>query len=315
MSQGGILGLLCRDIGLCAGGARLGDGLGGQMPGLGDQGDLIHRQGCQGRKGQRAVLSDHLLDQGCLAYGDAVLLGQSIQIRALRHCLAEDSPLQGTALEDAVDGIRQVLLELGGFCGVLVLHGHQDGVLDIAEITVLEHGADEGVHCHVQVRAGQIHVAQDNLCVLVEGGDGEHPLLGADGHGEAGVHIQHHHGVHGVGSPPAADAESTTAHDHQGGSHCQGRPAALLFRSLKREDSSRLRAAGGQDAVQRIRSGVLHGGPQALFQFTFVQVSLPPSMRVGAFSKPGCIWREPWGAAGPAERRSPGAAGPSARGG
>ena len=66
----------------------------------------------------------------------------------------------------------------------------------------------------------------------------------------------------GVGSPPAADAESTTAHDHQGGSHCQGRPAALLFRSLKREDSSRLRAAGGQDAVQRIRSGVLHGGPQ-----------------------------------------------------
>lgn len=76
---------------------------------------------------------------------------------------------------------------------------------------------------------GQIHVAQDNLCVLVEGGDGEHPLLGADGHGEAGVHIQHHHGVHGVGSPPAADAESTTAHDHQGGSHCPGAPSGASF--------------------------------------------------------------------------------------
>ena len=286
------------------------------MPGLGDEGDLIHGKGGQGFKGQGAVLGDDLLDQGCLAHGDAVLLGQGVQVRAFRHRLAEDGPVQGAALEDAVDGVRQVLLELGGPGGVLVLHRHQDGVLQVAEIAVLEHGADEGVHRHVQVRARQVHVAQDGLRVLVEGSDGEHPLLGADLHGQTGVHIQHHHGVHGVGPPPAGNAECTAADDQgQGGGRCQGRPAALLPGGREGDDLGPLGAAGGQNAVQRVRRGVFHGGPQALFQFAFVQVSLPPSMRVGAFSKPGCIWREQWEAAGPAGRRSPGAAGPSGRGG
>ena len=64
----------------------------------------------------------------------------------------------------------------------------QDGVLDIAEIAVLEHGADQSVHRHVQVRAGQVHITEDGLRVLVEGCHGEHPLLCADLHGQAGVH-------------------------------------------------------------------------------------------------------------------------------
>ena len=99
------------------------------MPGLGDEGDLIHRQRGQRGKGQGAVLGDDLLDQGRLAHRDAVLLGQGVQVCTLRHGLAEDGPLQGTALKDAVDGVRQVLLELGGLGGVLVLHRHQNGVL------------------------------------------------------------------------------------------------------------------------------------------------------------------------------------------
>ena len=68
----------------------------------------------------------------------------------------------------------------------------------------------------------------------LKGGDGEHPLLGADFHGQAGVHIQHHHGVNGVGSPPAGNSERAAADNQgQGGSHRQGRPAALLLRGLK----------------------------------------------------------------------------------
>lgn len=95
----------------------------------------------------------------------------------------------------------------------------------------------------------------------------------------------------------------------------RGRPAALPFSEPQKGGQFPLagrRRPGCGPADQERRAPRRSAGA--------VPVHVRPSQSASfhaswTFSKPGCIWREPWGAAGPAERRSPGAAGPSARGG
>ena len=263
-------GCVLPDAGLVAGGAGLGHGLGLELAGLGNEGNLIDGQRRQIGKPQGGVLGSDLLNEGCFSQRDAVLLRQGGQGLVPGHALRKNGRLQGVIGKYGGDGVGDLLLQLGGAGGVLVFHGHQNGVLHVAEVSGPQHGADDGVDRHIQVRAPQVHPVQNGHRVIVEGGHVQHFLPGADLHGQAGIHIQRHDGVHCVQTHPAQHSGSAAPGGQRRG-HGHRSPAPLFPFGGEGKDGLALRAgAGGQDLIQAVRGRVFHGGADPLFHLLFL---------------------------------------------
>ena len=91
-----------------------------------------------------------------------------------------------------------LVLEGGGFLVVAVLDGDENGVGDVAQITVAQHRTDDGVGRHVQIGAFEVHIKQDLRGVRIERLRGEDLFLPADLETDAGVHVKRDDGVDGV---------------------------------------------------------------------------------------------------------------------
>ena len=168
MGKGRALRFLRRDIGFGTGGAGLCDGIGSQVAGSGNQSDLIDGQRCKGGERQRGILRNDLLNQGGLAQRDLVLLREGRQFGILRDALGEHRGFHGVILENSADGLTDGLLKLGGTIRIVVFHRDQNGVLQVVQVAVLDHGTDQGVDGDLQIGSFQLHIAQNDLGILVQ---------------------------------------------------------------------------------------------------------------------------------------------------
>ncbi len=138
----------------------------------------------------RAVL-DYLIDECCLADGDAVLvcfLDKSLV------CVGDILTEHRTVLEQSVDLTCKLCFEC--VC-VIALHAgdrQQDGVLHLAQISVLEHRADYGVHGNIQVGVLKVHTLKHLFSVGVKSGCGDDLLVLVDLQLDAGVNIERNNG-------------------------------------------------------------------------------------------------------------------------
>ena len=269
--QGSVL----TDISLIAGRAGLRDRVAGKIAGAGDQGDLIDGERRKAFHSEGGILGHYLLDQGRLAYRNTVGLGQLGQLVSLRHRLAENGGADAAAAKAGADGVGDLRLELGRALLIRILHTDQDGILQVAEVTVLEHGADDGIYRHIQVGTRQIHVTQDHLGLLIEGVGPDDFLSGIDGQGDTGVHIQHDHGIHRVAALPEIVAEYADTQGQRCRHGHQRCPAVLVFLGIgsivihdlaHRYHISFLLIVGGKDTVEHIRRRMVHGLCDPLFQ-------------------------------------------------
>ena len=310
--EGGVL----TDIRLIAGSAGLGYRVGGKIAGAGDQGDLIDGQRRQAFHRKGSILGHHFLDQSRLAHGNAVGLCQLSKLIGLRHCLTEDAGADAADAEAAADGVGDLRLELGGALGIGILHADQDGVLQVAEVAILEHGTNNGIHRHIEVGAGEIHVTQNHLGLLIEGIGPDHFLPGVDGQGNTGIHVQHDHGIHRAAGFPEIVAKHA---DAQGQGRChshQGSPAISLLLGIgsivvndlaHRYHISFLLIVGGKDTVEYVRRCVVHSVRDPLFQLLVAHIAIPPSLPRAASSVRGCTWTGRWAGVSAKDWRSPGA--------
>ena len=266
MRAGCGLGLLFSDVGFLTGSTRTGNLLRGQTAGVRNERDLVYAQRRQRVKAQGGVLRDERPNQRGFALGDAVLLRQRGEIVAFRHGLGQHCGLQRAAGEQAVDGGGNACLQLGGFCRVVVFYGNEDGVLKLAQIAVLQHGAHKRVDRHLQLRALEVHAADDGLGVRVQRGNVDHPLPCIDRNAEAGVHVQHNAGLDRVCTAPDHKAQCAHAEDQRrgGGGESGGAKAAggsAFFRAcLPQRSPSRILSAGGAEFLGAIRGRMHDGG-------------------------------------------------------
>ena len=140
------------------------------------------------------VFFHDLLDQLRFSQGDSIVFRQLLLLRIGRKGLAEDRAAEIIGLEKLVDLLGQLFLKRFPLGGVFAVYADQDGIGDLAEITVSQHGADQGVDRQLQVAAAEIHVPGDDLCVFVPRDDLQDLFFLIDFDFDARVHIERHGG-------------------------------------------------------------------------------------------------------------------------
>ena len=219
MGVGFALRFLPTDIGLIAGRAALVHGFAGYIPGRCNQRNFIDAHGRQRLKGQLRRLADHLLDQRGLAQGNLVLAGQFCQgIVAGSDGLGQDRRVQA-AFQRVRNRLGHLLLQHRPVIRILVLHGNQDGILQITQVSLLQHGADNGIDRHLQGGALQLHAPQNLLRVRVQRLRGYNPFFRVHMQRQAGIHV---HGNHRAGLGRLSSQEKAVYAKAQDKNRCHG---------------------------------------------------------------------------------------------
>ena len=148
------------------------------------------------------------------------------------------------------------------------------------------HGAHDGVDRHIQLCPLQIgavfQVGQDLLSLVVQGGAGQHRLVPADGHLNAGVHIQRNHTGGGMGLL----VEDTAASAYQSQSQTGGDqiPGSLFSRVFGHGDHSFfLLMAAREDPVQVVRRRAVHRLFQSVLHIFLCHWASSPSIWIRSF--------------------------------
>ena len=250
MLQGDGLSLFAADIGLIAGrtgGVYL---LQCQTTGLAHEIELIDGQGSQFFKGVQGILFDDPADQLCLAQGDAVGIGLCLQIAVLGDGLAQNGAVKSGCAQQLGDFLGQACLQVGG---ILAVHADQDGIVQLADIAVSQHGADQGVDGHIQGAAAEIHVAHDNLTVVVQGGNGQDVFFLVDLNFNAGIDIQRNGGGHCAGGVALCAENAGDKQDQCRGDTGNATRPGILFLVFSHGDVSFLFFAVSENRIQDIR--------------------------------------------------------------
>ncbi len=297
------------DVALVAGGSGGVHALQALPAGHADQVQLIDGQPHQGLEGVAAVLADDGLDQLGLAQGDAVFLRQGGQLVGLAYGLGQHGALKGIGAEQRVHLFGQLGLELRAFFGVVILHADEDGVGQLGQVAVAQHGAQQRVHCHVQVAALQLHIPKDNFAVLIQGFYGNYGFILIEPKLQAGVHIQGHHGGYRVGTGVAVDPQAQAKHQHQGGGQggCPHPYRAGFFTIYNCHfcSISFLLFALGENSIQDIGRGLFKCLLQFLFCFPVRHAMLSFPDNFSVFSGSCCTLTAPLPEAYPKMRRFP----------
>ena len=159
MAQCGVPRLVRADIGLIAGcpdGFHL---VQGAASGAGQEIQLIDSQFGQVLRGIQRVFIRNLPDELGFAQGNAIGIRQLLQGAIGGDGLAEHRAGEGVGLQQGIDFLGQPGLQGRALGGVAVVHADENGVGQLAEIAIAQHGAHQGVDGHVQAAAGKIHVA------------------------------------------------------------------------------------------------------------------------------------------------------------
>ena len=226
---GQLLRLLLADIGLVAGGAGGGDILQVRLLRLGQQVQLVDRQLGQIVKLQQGILVDQPLDERRSACGNLVGARHFFQLLVAPQRLTEDRALDGVGVEQLADFLHQLLLQRLALLPVAVFHRDQNGIRQIADVAVLQHGADQRVDRHIQVGVSQIHPIQNSLRILVERLRLQHLLPAVYLELDAGVDIDGHYRIHPMVGGVAPGAPEGARHNQQGGSRArQSHPAGSV---------------------------------------------------------------------------------------
>ena len=292
---GGGLGVVDADVGLGAGSAGLADAGVAQAAGAGDEADVVDGEGSEGLDREGRVGGDDLEYELGLALGDAVLLGKRGGLAGGGDGLGEHRGLKAALAHGAVYHVADLLLQALGLGRVAVGDGDEDGVADVVQVAVHEHGADEGVDGDVEVGAGEVHVADDGPGVVVEGLDFDDLVGGVNYDVEAGVDVEGDYGVHdgvagycagfdyaaghaGVGGGAVAVSEvSAEADQHEGGGHGYGDEAVLLLLVVvdfvHRYYCSFPGFAGFEDTGELIRGRVLGKAANSCFHHFIIHHS------------------------------------------
>ena len=261
----------CADVGLVAGLAGGGYVVQLQGAGLADEVQFIDRERSKIFEGIAGVLRHDLLDELGFAGGDAVLVCQSLQLAVGRDGLAEDRTLEAAGLKQGVDLTGQTGLQSLAALRVGIVHADQNGICQFVDIAVAEHGADEGVDGHVKVAALEIHIADDDFGILVEGDNVQHLFVFVYFDFNAGVDVQRDGGGHGVAGLPGSGTGAQR--DDQGQYGGDGAEATgkilLVLRLCHRNYRSFLCFALRADGIQNVRGGAGVGALDLVVQFLF----------------------------------------------
>ena len=287
---GGLEGGVGADVRARAGGAGLGDAAVGDAAGGGDEGDVVDGEAGEALNREGGIGLDELADELGLALGDVIAGGEGAELGVGRDGLADYRALEAAGAEGGLNHAGDALLQRGGAPGVAVGDGDEDGVPEVVEVAVGEHGANEGVHGHVELAAGEVHAAEHHAGVGVEGLDGGDGIAGVDVELDAGVDVEGYDaaeqggggavgdgGVNG-GGIRAAVADSV-AHcaaedgEHERGGYGDGDESVLLPRGFVHIDNLSFQFFGfqpRQHAVEIIGRAAAERGVDALKEFTFV---------------------------------------------
>ena len=248
--QGDGLSLFAADVGLIAGrtgGVYL---LQCQIAGLAHEIELIDGQGSQLFKGVQGVLFDDPADQLCLAQGDAVGIGLCLQIAVLGNGLAQNGAVKSGGAQQLGNLLGQACLQLGG---VLAVHADQDGVVQLTEIAVSQHGADQCVDSHIQRAAAEVHVAHDDLAVVVQGVNGQNVFFLVDLNFNAGVDVQRDGGGNCTGGVALCTENTGNKQDQGSGDAGNAALPGVSFLGISHGNFSFLFFAVSENRIQNIR--------------------------------------------------------------
>ena len=160
-----------------------------------DEVELVDGKSCELLKGVGLAVLDNLIDERCLAYGDAVLV---CQFDELIVCVGDILAEYCAVLEQCVD--LACKLGLKCVCVIAINAGdrQQNGVLQLVDIAVLEHRTDDGVDRYIKVGVLKIHALEHLFAVGVKSGCGDDLLILVDLQLDAGVYIERNYGGKGV---------------------------------------------------------------------------------------------------------------------
>ncbi len=88
---------------------------------------------------------DQSQDQGGLSGGNAIGICQGGDSLILCKRLGQDGALQAGVRESAGNNFGDQCFQLSSLVGVVIFHTDQDGILQIGQIAVLKHGADDSI--------------------------------------------------------------------------------------------------------------------------------------------------------------------------
>ena len=270
LAHGNILGLILADI-------RLGAGRSGALhpAGAGDirpqQVQLVDGQGGQFLKGMEGLFGDDVPDQLGLADGDAVFIRKLPQVIILYNSLAQHCAGEGLRLQQLADLGGQALLQGRAPGGILVVHADENGIGQLIEVSAFQHGADHCVHSYIHIAAGKIHVSHDDLAVLVQRINLQHPFLFVHANLHAGVDIQGDGGIHGVIDPIAVQAKAAAQNQAQArrkSGQPKGPGFVLLMIQCHLLHTAFLCSAIGKNSVQHVRGRMGIGLPDLFVELT-----------------------------------------------
>ena len=235
----------------------------------------VDRQPRQILRPQGRILAHQLEDERRLAARDLIAVGQRGHLVVLSKRLGQDGAVDAKARQQLVDLSRQPLLQLRRLLSIGSFYGNQDGVGQLADVAVLEQGADQGVDRHVELHPGKIHAVQDAGRVAVLRDHAQHALLAVDREQDARVHVEHDDrrpllarlAAH---NPQGADGQ------HRACRHCRHRrdqpprPATAPGAGGRRRELIRRLA----QPVGIVRRGVLHRLPYFLFHLFLFHLCL-----------------------------------------
>ena len=160
-----------------------------------DEVELIDGKSRKLLKAVGFAIFNNLVNEGSLANGDAVLV---CLLYERGVCVGDVLTEHRTVLEQCVD----LACKLGLKCVCVIAFNagdrQQDGVLHIAEISVLEHRTDDGVDRYIKVGVLKIHAFEHLFAVGVKSGCGDDLLILVDLQLNAGVYIERNYGGKGV---------------------------------------------------------------------------------------------------------------------
>ena len=216
------------------------------------------------------LLRKDLSNELCLALADAVLPGKPPQLVAARHRLAQNGGAECLRPQQIVDLRGQTIPKLRATGGIAVVHADEDGVCQLVEVAVFQHGADQGVHGNLQITAGEVHISHDDPAVLVQRLDLQHTLLFIYPDLHTGVDIQRHNSVHGVVGTIAQQTEAAAHQQTQAGrksgqTHC---PSSVIVCFCHLYCTAFLFAAMRKNSIQNIRSRMGIRLPDLFVEFT-----------------------------------------------
>ncbi len=138
----------------------------------------------------------YLLDQLCFPGRDSIPVCLLLQGIVIHKGLPQHCSEKAVRLQQLVYFLRQLFLQPASLDRIVVVDTDQDRICQFIQITVPQHGADQGVDRHIDIAPRKIHVPHHDRSVFIQRFDLQHSLLFIHHDLNARIHLQRYGGCH-----------------------------------------------------------------------------------------------------------------------